>query len=257
MGSEFVVVMLLTCTRKSLPVSALSLETVRVGFPTATIKVYLNAPSSEVVSALYPKIIAAQAQMIYLNQVHHAEWLKDVINEHHDAAKLVILDGDCIFWRNCEWFEFNEPIAGYLVPKIWNEFTGCVSLARLHTSFLVIRPGQLMRSISLAYASYKEHPWFDVELIKPQIVFQDKKPVYLDTLCNLCQAIEYSTFEEQHMECYDHINSGSFYDDIMERFSEKSATAFDAVHQAARSDFRKLRGLWREIDAYYKEKARA
>ena len=124
----------------------LCFDTLRVGFPTANIRVTANPIgalewSGACLGALYDKVEAAGAQLERpLHPIHHAKWIKEEVDRA--TGPLVLLDADTIFWKSCEDWDFGPEtlLAGYYVPRIWNDFARCISMPKSFPRMTGARP---------------------------------------------------------------------------------------------------------------------
>ena len=246
----------------------LAFKSLRVGWPTAKIHVYVNGGD-------YYGDIAAKLQReaqlpidIYATKpVHHAEWIRGCVYTS-TPGPLVIVDADTVFWKSCEDWEFDEDVvlAGYFVPRMWNDFAKAVSEPRIHTSLMVFPDvARLYQAIRQAYPlAYKAHgDYCPCEPFYPRVSFVDGEPRFWDSCANLygmLASLERSPvlqrilhFGPEHKACYDHLNSASFYDVMRERLEGETREGFIAAHR----DWVKnpTPGLWPLVDAYYKQKA--
>lgn len=235
------------------PQSTLFFDTLRTGFPTARIWICDNKSLQEASRRIFNQ---CEIKGFTYSQVKarrtHAQWIGQVINGH--SGQLVILDGDTIFWENCEWFDFETILAGYYVPSIFNEYAQCMSVPRLHTSFLWIKDTMLLRQaiedvypiknpqpIDIQYAPFDE--------FANRIQFIGGKPMFYDGCANLYQALGGSKFEESHLDCYDHLNCATFCDVMLTRM--KNPDGLRELHDLAISNPSALRGMWRGMNDYY------
>lgn len=249
---------------------SLSLDTLRTGFPTAIIEVYVNPDSVRI-----PEIrqrceaIGAIFRVLPLSSTHHAFWIKSIIRDMAMAVELglapqarplAIVDPDCIFWRDCEQFVFPEAwLAGAFVPDHWNHWSQSAYRARLHTSFLwVPDPARLFRAAEelLPFAGGDYCPF---DPYRPVMVYDYGRPTFYDTLAILCHALprdKVAVFGEEHLNCYDHLNSASFFHEMQERWdNDEQRAEFARIHKLAETDPKELRGLWRKTVAYYQQQA--
>jgi len=248
----------------------LCFDTLRTGFPTANIKVFVNDSLGLVVDAplherLRQKLYAARAEEVMLaGKVHHAEWIRTQVNRCD--GPLVILDADTVFWKSCEDWTFPEPVllAGYYVPAMVNDFARCVSFPRLHTSHLWFpNPARLRQHIYDAYPPAQEAhgEYCPCDPFMPAVRFMEGRPYFWDSCANLygmLASVEFLTyaFEPEHLACYAHLNSAAFYDCMLDRLhGDKEAFAY--IHRFAASDpaHEALRNLWPHVNAYYAERA--
>ena len=73
------------------------------------------------------------ATVQYVDTIHH-KWIEKLVQEQNEP--FFILDTDVIFHDNFEQFEFVVSLAGWLIPEWRDEFSGCITRARLLTSLL-------------------------------------------------------------------------------------------------------------------------
>lgn len=236
----------------------LTLDSLRVGFPTADISVTVNcspfAQKHREEIYLRCKAIDTHHQELLWPAIHHADWIRDVL-ARTTKAPVVIVDPDCIFWMNCEWFDFPGLLAGMYVPDHWNHWSRSAYRARLHTSFLWIKdPGDLNERIK---SIENNHAYLPCNPLRPVLVYDYGRPTFYDTLAILCHALpkpEVNVFEETHLDCYDHLNCASFYHEMLERWeTEEQRAEFARIHKLATDNPKELRGLWRKTQSYYNQ----
>ena len=234
----------------------LSLNTLRVGFPTARIEVYCNPCGLDLQRDIMKRTVnSVCAEFNELDEpIHHADWIAERI-EWCDDFPLVLVDPDMIFWEDCEGFKFDALIAGACVPDHWNHWSKCAYRARLHTSFLWINdPRALMNAIPM-----QNHPYQPFDPFMPVMVYDYGRPTFYDTLAILCHALpreQVVCFEVKHLNCYDHINSASFFHEMQKRWdTDAQREEFARIHKLAVEDPAQLRGLWRKTKAYYDQQA--
>jgi hypothetical protein len=232
----------------------LTLDTIRVGFPTAKIDVLINSRPfnfQETVRRAHEigcRVISCRTDP---EPIHHADWIRQRVL-HASEAPTVIVDPDMIFWENCEGFTFPGSIAGAYVPDHWNHWSDCAYRSRLHTSFLWINDPKAL----LAAIPRGSEPYLPFDPFHPVTTFDFGRATFYDTLAILCHALpkkEVCLFGEEHMNCYDHINSASFYKQMLVKFEEPKRSEFARIHELARTNPKELRGLWRQTARYYAE----
>lgn len=255
LSNPMTVTTLLTIDSHNYDVQTLALNSLRVGFPTAKIYVHLNIvnhPPDDLVRRTRSRVLDFGGEFNCYPRIHHAEWIQKMVSKLE--GRLAIVDGDCIFWKNCENFELEQPLAGMYVPAMHNEFTNCTSFDRLHTSFLYVRDcRELCVKIQHAF-KHASHPTYaPYDLFMPCVIYLQGEPIFFDTCSQLYQLIGGQPFLPRELECYDHINSASFYDTMYERLENKKA--FKDLHELARTNPSKLRGLYKEIESYYRTQA--
>lgn len=242
----------------------LCFETLRVGFPTANIHITTNGHvigggqiDIDILKRAGEKIKRFGFKSHHSSGINHFDWIKYVLTLPDDGTPTIILDGDTIFWSSCEGWKFEENLAGYYVPLHLTEFGQMAYISRLHTSLLWIESLDQLRSdieeagpvyLSSLHKTYQ--PW---DPVSPHVSFVNRKPAFYDTCAELYHGVGGSSFTEEHLNCYDHINSSSFIPLMMQLLKKKDS--FMRVHEVARTDPKQLRGLWREIDKYYQHQA--
>jgi hypothetical protein len=246
------VAILITCDEKSFPVATMAFDTIRTGFPTALIKVYANDLPIEMLEQVFQRFSKIAGPTVWLTlqqRLSHSEWIRaEVIGS--SAETLFIVDGDTVFWESCEHFRFDSPLAGLKVPNMWNEFAQCPSMERVHTSHMTIRPEELRQAIAKVDKTYGKYPVYaEADYFSPRIVFQYGLPTFYDSLAQLSQAVKWYRYGETELNCYDHVNSASFYDVMYERLEQREK--FAELHELARTNPAALRGLWRKVNKYY------
>jgi hypothetical protein len=193
--------------------------------------------------------------------VHHADWIRLQLTESYPVP-LVICDPDTVFWKSCEDWEFNERtlLAGYYVPRMWNDFACCVSVPRIHTSLMVFPDANDLRcALQGAYTeAWKKHgEYCPCDPFMGRVMFDEGKPLFWDCCANLYNMLQkvpksVSHFGEEHKACYDHLNSASFYDVMRDRLETKNREGFIMAHDKWVKN--PVPGLWPLVDEYYEQK---
>ena len=227
----------------------LVLSSLRTGFPTADVEVYINSP--DYYAAIREKITDDSIEVTALAEpMHHAKWIERMINENN--GELIILDGDVILWK--EWtYKFDTLLAGMFVPFMYNEFAQCISYPRLHTSFLCIKNCKELRAtVAKCYKMATVSPEYaPLNPYMPDVKFVSGAPSFWDSCSVLYNIVGGTPFVEEHLECYDHLNSASFLD-IMANNMEKGF-GFRQAHETISKYPQMLKGTWRHIINYYAE----
>lgn len=249
-------------------VTTMVAKTVRIGFPTANLLFHS----------------ADDATTERLNEITHT-WDDDEGFEIIRAPKLtqhqfigyclhacrhcadhpiVILDGDVIFWDSVEWWATagKKPLSGFYVPTHLSEYSRSLYMERLHTSFLWIssfkelddavnNAAKWMKEDS-AFADYKN--WLAID---PHYSYVSGRPVYWDVCAEMYNLIGGTHFPFSLLDCYDHVNSASFYPSMRKVFANKplELAGFDHVHHIAAHNTGGLKGLYREIQQFYTDRA--
>ena len=233
--------------------NTLTLETLRVGFPNASVHVYSNnntAKANNVIDKLCQEH-DYRVRHYHDKRMHHAKWIRNMVEIN--VGELTILDPDIIFYADCEDFDFPTSIAGRFVPVIWNEFAGAISYERLHTSFLMIKNCiELRQRIVSAYpfATSDTGQYSPVDPFMPSVKFHQGFPMFWDTCSMLFHMVGGSCFTEHHLKRYSHVNCCAFQEVMEERVEDKEA--FKLQHQKAREkDFEWFKDFWMAEEKYY------
>lgn len=253
---------------KSYGPATMVLDTIRVGYPTAFVDVYLNhrehPPKNGLFNHLaHERALKAGCQFHLLNRnFSHAEWLRDRIVEHAsdigDSEPLIFVDGDVGFHKCCEGWSFDKTFfAGYYIPSLFNDFTDCKSFDRLHTSHLwCLNVRSMWRGIDKNFPA-NVRPRADLcplDLISPRVMFASGIPYFWDAFCGLYQMYGGTAFTPEHLEFYEHLTSASAFD-VMMSFS-KNPLGLTWLHTEGYKDISKLKGiLWESHNQYYLNKA--
>ena len=123
---------LATCRKPELaPMTRLVFDTLRVGFPTNPVTVHLNHGCESHCPDILADCERVNATIKRCEMIHHA-WIEWLVASNSEP--FYILDTDLIFYGNIEPWQHSGPLAGYLVPEWIDEYSGCVTRARLHPS---------------------------------------------------------------------------------------------------------------------------
>lgn len=236
--------------------SLLVFKTLRVGFPTAEVRVDLNG---EPASSYYGKVVRYPGTDIVLphnTRIHHADWISRVVA--NATGPTVILDSDIILWRPVEHWTFapGTLLAGRYIPRIWNEWSGCPSVPRLHTSMLWLPdPPRLREALRTIYPRSHEplgeycpcDPW------SPAVRFDMGRPTFWDTAAGAFNMLPQKSylFGPGELSSYTHINSPTFHDVFVHRLSDPQA--YENVLSIATKEPDRLRDFWQAENLYYKE----
>jgi hypothetical protein len=249
----------------------LTIQTVRIGFPTARVFVLDNGSLIEAQSHIQQAAKQAEARVIPLTPffsppLPHWDVLRGLIQDERflvslqvtPRSPLVILDGDLLFWSSCEDWQFDGLLAGRLIPARGFPMPPPeqgLLLPRLHTSFLWIPNRQALRQriveIQATHQTWAPFtPWMVPHPSGVSLWYVG------DTASNLYGAIQKdcSPFTVSHLDCYDHLFAGST-PAIIAQLSAHPFPGyewFQRVHVAAqRGDWSSIRGVWREQEAYF------
>lgn len=252
---------LCTCRdREILRASTLVFDTLRTGFPTAHVTVYLNnIPDKSCEQEIRDACEKAKVDRVIeiKNTTIHHVYLETLIMTEEEP--FVALDTDICFWSSCEEWAFHKPLAGYLMPDFWNDFANCVDRTRLHGSHLWVRPGEVREAIEKYRAQFPVSPFNPpASLFYPQyfpFLLKGKTlNFFYDTCAMLYHAIGGDAFEEKHKECYDHLHNGTISDIIAPKLKD---CRLRETHFAIFENPKLAKGIWRESERYLNSKKMA
>ena len=220
-------------------VTELVRETFHTGFPTADWEIFNNDQNEQ--------------------KLH--KWIQFLLDREKDNDQpIVFLDGDIIFWNSFENFNPSHVLSGFWQPPHINDWSGCFYMQRLHTSLLFIRSVKELHARIEEAKPWKnppsrELPTIPQDLISPEQGYIYTKPIYWDVAAKLFHAIGGQKFSPTELDKYDHINSASNYETMIDRIpDEQHKAGFRHVHELAKMQKEKLRGLWRETLTYYNQR---
>jgi hypothetical protein len=230
--------------------TSLIFQTLRVGFPTARVIVVDNYSVAEVRPAL--RALAKQQGCTYLQrevECPHYRFLADTI-AHTGDRPVIFVDPDVVFWESCEDWRFDGLMAGRLIPRFVDEFTGCITLPRLHPSFLWV-PSTSRLQASLSELSERRF----VDPFRPYTFRDGDQWFRLDTGANLWGALHerLQPFGNRELSAYDHLFWGSHLDRVAPTLAGPERELFLGAHRLAREGrIGALKGLWVEQEEYFR-----
>lgn len=223
-------------------------DTIRTGFPNANIFVHDNANTANVgkelrrrckeVDACYGKMTARQ---------HHADWIRHIV--HIGKGPLIIVDPDTIWFENCEDILPITLLRGYFVPCIWNEWAGCISYERFHTSFLMVQDAEKLRErIGMFYPL--NQPYRPLDPFRPCVGVVRGQRMFWDTCSTLYNMFGGLKLPDEFRRKYAHVNSASFREEMLQCVENKEA--FEEQHRRAEEkDYEWFKEWYKAEDRYY------
>ncbi len=262
------VFILATCRNPELlSATTLVFETLRVGFPTANIRVYHNEPvmlGSRCAAAIQNAARGANCCFSKTRTTHH-EWVAALIDT--EAEPFWILDTDVIFYGDLEHFgpRFSAPLAGRYIPGFQCEFTKAWTMPRLHTSLLYIDPVRLRREMENFYEGFIPPYYFTPRpnLVYPQFVMEKVglldperpkwtvKTTFYDTCSLLYNSVQSQSFCEDQLDAYSHLNCGTIADIVAPSILDGKMVE---RHKQIIANPELARGLWRADLEYYESR---
>jgi hypothetical protein len=99
-------------------------------------------------------------------------------------------------------------------------------------------------------------PYLPMDLISPDVSWIKGKPVFYDTCAKLYQALGHTMtcFNHAELSCYDHLNSSSFLEVMKQCLDPDDVPNFLTLQEAASINPGGARGLYKNIQAYYKKR---
>ncbi len=245
---------LATCRKPELlPFTELVFRTLRVGFPTAKVIVHDNAlPDYARASVLK---LADQNSCLWkdLKPTIHHRWIESLLAE--ESQPFFLLDTDCIFYQDFEQFipQFAEqPLAGYRIPEWRDEFSGCITRARLHTSLLYLNPYAIADSLQKYIGGIADTPFTPkVNPIHPLVLPFKQQPYFYDTCSLLYHAIGGFSFTDEMKDAYTHLHFGTIPDVVLPRLPEETAKAMTKARAMILENPARGHGSWRIQDQFY------
>lgn len=243
---------LATCrSPELLPYTLLVFDSIRVGFPTAEIQVTGNALPDYALKEMTECCIRTNCKFSNGPETIHHLWIEGLC--HNEQEQFCLCDTDVIFYESVEGWKFDSALAGWRSPEWDDEFSGCITRARLHPSLLFIDPVKV-REEALKYESRIANSPFTprVNLFYPMVFPFHERPYFYDTLGCLYHAIGGTAFTDQQLGAYFHFNFGSCSDIVLPRLT--GGSKLGEFRETVRKNPELGRGLWRQQCEYYKSR---
>ena len=246
------VYMLTYCqSMESLYGSTLTFKTLRIGFPTAQVRVMDNHSVPEAAALIRREAEEVGCTYSYLKvPVSHHSWLGSLLLDPEVHGTVIILDPDMCFWQTCENWHFRKLLAGRLMPAFHNEFSECLDMPRIHTSFWWIHDAAAFRDRLIR--EYRKTSIGYLDPFVPYIFRHNGVRYKFDTGGNLYAAMQDDIycFGERELECFDHLMVGTHLEIVRPWLNEKDQAYIQLLHDHAKNDHTKLKGLWKQQDFY-------
>ena len=182
-------------------------------------------------------------------EIPHYHYLEYCIANNNTNEPIIFLDPDICFWKNCENWKFNGLLAGRLIPEFYDDFSKCITHARIHTSFLWIpNTNKLLEEIN------------NIDKFKHQktslhfnefMYFIKNKWFRFDTAAML-----YSLFKNQiicfgknELNAYDHLFYGTHLNMVKNTLSQLTKT-----HEQVKKNYKSIKGVWKKQDEYFNDR---
>jgi len=228
------------------PYSYLVFRTIRIGFPTATIKVWFNGREEELI------IDPDGFEFEKIERTTHHEWIKKLYNEEKEP--FFICDTDIVFYSEVENLSSDAGITGWLIPQWQDEFTRCVTRSRIHTCLMRIDPAKLRGEIDTYISSYNRMQSINpsASLFAPVVVPINGRPHFYDVCSVLYNAVGGAAFTDKVKDAFFHFNFGTISDIVLPTLKdgERMAQAREMVLNNPELG----RGMWRVQEQYYRDR---
>lgn len=227
-------------------------RTIRVAFPTWEIRVYGNALAGQSNDQVAEAAAKAGALYMRMPPTAHDEWILRLLET--STEPFLICDTDMVFWENMEdRLHAPELISGRYEPGFNEEWTQSWHAERLHTCLMYLNPAGL-RAATRHYLTKhvpSVFPKASVEFYRQHFVPRlGQLPLFYDTMAGVWHALSGEPFGELQNSCFEHLNCGSYVDEIGKTTGLKDLEAF---HRAVYADVNLARGLRVKQQEWYEE----
>lgn len=231
--------------------NSLIFKTIRTGFPNAEVIVFDNHSLLSASFKLEQLSKGQDCEFVRLeSEVSHDYFLERMThNASLNNEQIVFLDPDVVFWDNCEDWEFDELMAGRLIPKFYDEFSGCITHPRLHTSFLWIpNPIKMLKEIHLLDK-------FEFQPFKPSMIYLEDGWNRFDTTSSFysCFKDQVHTFTNNELDKYDHLFCGTHLDLVKDKLID--GLDLSELHEKTKTDINVMKGVWVKQEEHFKQRS--
>jgi len=242
------VFILATCRKPDLaPFTELIFNTLRVGFPMSDVHVHINKGCAINCPSLTELCVKSGCLIERVDTIHH-EWIENLIQNENEP--FYVLDTDVVFYKNFEDEKFETALAGWRIPEWRDEFSGCITRARLHTSLLYINPVMVRDAVSNFKANIPNTPFTPIsKFCHPLIVPFKRERYFYDTCSMLYHAIGGTPFTDAQKDAFMHFNFGTISDVVLPRLHQSELMAVERNRIIENPELG--RGQWRKQEEYY------
>lgn len=243
---------LATCRREDLlDYTLFVFKSIRVGFPTAEVRVTGNALPDFALPAVEEACSESGCKFENGPETIHHQFIEQLLDQ--ESEPFVLCDTDVCFFRCVEGWEFDTALAGFRVPEWNDEFTGAITRSRLHPSLLFVNPEQVREEVDKYDAQFPVTPFNPpVNLVYPLCVPLNGKTYFSDTLSLMYHAIGGTAFNNQQKDSLFHFNFGTLSDLVLPRL--KNGQEMQAAREMILNNSELGRGLWREQEQFYESR---
>lgn len=235
----------------ALEASVLTFRTLRVGFPTARVMVWVNDVDPEARGAIIRAAAMVKAEVRELHRISHDVWISTLLDKAD--SPFWIADTDLVFWSAVEGFAAGH-MAGRFEPEFVEQWSGTLHVQRLHTSLLFLDPNEIRRRLREWVNRWhpKGFPFAPLmEMVRQQYVPVDgHPPMFYDTCAGLYHAIGGKAFTAQQNAAFEHLHCGCYSHRIND-----ALPGIQEVHAAIFQDVNAARGLQEQQNQFYQDHA--
>jgi hypothetical protein len=235
---------LVTCRNPELKaMSLLVFDTIRIGFPTARIRCYLNDTNDpEIVSRCH----AFSDDVTPVDMIHH-KWIQMLLNS--ETEPFVICDTDMVFYSKVEDWKFDTALAGYRIPEFDDEFTNTITRSRLHTSLMFIDPEKFNQYAEGYESAFPETPFNPIaSYVDPLCIPLNGRGYFHDTMSMAYHAFGGTEFTQKQKSAYFHFHYGTLSDLVLPLLGNGEGTK--GVRDAILANPAIGLDMWRVQDEY-------
>lgn len=248
------VFILATCRKPELlRASTMVFETIKVGFPTAPVMLYINDPEGMPpgCEAAIHHAAPSHTSMFETNTVHY-RWIEHLAGTMEKP--FWVCDTDMVFYEPVEDWKFETALAGRLTPQYRNDWLHCIERPRLHSSLLWIDPVAVRVQTHCWWRRYPQTPFTPHHnLWAPAYVPMGRgRTAWYDTGAQLYHALGGTAFTAAQLDAYSHAFFGTIEDLVQPQVDG------DGMMARRRKEFfetpQAFKGCWREQQCWYAQR---
>lgn len=226
--------------------AALIFETIRVGFPTATVEYYWSGNDNFTSKIQELCNINNITLRCMVNRTFNHEIISSVLRSSTND-EVVFLDSDIVFHESVEKFNPTSLLSGRLLLTYKCPYTGLVNTPRLHPSFLWIKS---IKQIKFLLRDKLNSPFVPKDYIKPVVVMGNNgQELFFDTCSNLFLKIGGETFTEEMLNKYDHLFCSTFVDEVSK--NTPLLKSLSKNHKIIYNNPILSKGMWKQQQQYF------
>ena len=233
------------CRETALKAGALlTLKTIRVGFPTASVYVHWAGDDETVERQCKAACVKAQAEFVRSGETQ-AQLMRRMTSTSDECFAFV--DSDVVFFEQCEGFESCGMLAGEFIPQFVCPIARAITVARLHSAFLIVRdPVALREELHRVYQPMMaRHCPFDP--FTGVVTWHDGRPWFRDVAANLYHAVGGESFGPDMLRRFEHLYAGSYSDLV--------SPEHRAQLEAAYANPETARGFRKVMDKFFSDRS--